>query len=264
MIGRTTWITLVVGLGVLCAALPQEAAPLAIASAARAPAGVLEQAVLTVTIETSKDNTLYENSAGVLSNGAGSYLFTGVTRNRQIRRGIIAFDIAAHIPSGSTITSASLQLTMSRTSSGASDVALHKVLADWGEATSRAGGEGGGGAPAAGGDATWLHTFYDTDLWSTPGGDFLPAASAQTTVVGMRSYDWGPTPAMVADVQGWLDAPESSFGWLLLGDEDRSRTTKRFNTKEHADIATRPQLVVEYVLLAVHRVYLPIIQRHQN
>ena len=37
---------------------------------------------------------------------------------------------------------------------------------------------------------------------------------------------------MLADVQKWLDDPSSNFGWLLLGDETKSRTTKRFDSSE--------------------------------
>ena len=46
---------------------------------------------------------------------------------------------------------------------------MRRALADWGEGTSFG---LGAGSPATPGDATWLHTFYNTDLWTNAGGDF--------------------------------------------------------------------------------------------
>ena len=80
--------------------------------------------------------------------------------------------------------------------------------------------------------------------WGTPGGDFSPDASAAVTVAGIGSYTWESTSQLVADVQSWLDDPAANFGWLVLGDESKSKTTKRFNSKDNAD--NRPMLAVEY------------------
>src|SRR5207248_8531965 len=48
---------------------------------------------------------------------------------------------------------------------------------------------------------------------------------------------------MAADVQSWLDDPASNFGWLVLGNEATSTTSKRFDTRE---TTTPPVLTVEY------------------
>ena len=73
-----------------------------------------------------------------MSNGAGQYFFAGRTAQaaNSIRRGLIEFDIAGNIPTGSIVVSATLQLTMSRTIAGSQPVALHRLTADWGEGTS--------------------------------------------------------------------------------------------------------------------------------
>ena len=42
-----------------------------------------------VTFTPAKDNTLYENLAGGLSNGAGQWFFAGRTANSLIRRGLL-------------------------------------------------------------------------------------------------------------------------------------------------------------------------------
>ncbi len=47
----------------------------------------------------TKDNTLYQDAAGSLSNGQGAYLFSGRTKDGFIRRGLMALNLSA-IPAG--------------------------------------------------------------------------------------------------------------------------------------------------------------------
>ena len=202
-----------------------------------------------VNISSSKDNTLYEDVNGGLSNGAGDHIFAGTTgggSGNAIRRGLLAFDVAGNIPAGANIISVTLSLNMSRSISGNQTVTLHKVLSDWGEGTSHAGGEEGGGAPATPNDATWLHTFYNTAFWTNAGGDFDASVSASQSVGFVGAYTWGSSPEMVADVQDWLDNPATNFGWLLMCNESVAATAKRFDTKENPTVANRPLLTVNY------------------
>src|SRR6266508_308023 len=150
-------------------------------------AGVLPAIVsaATVTIPASKDNTLYENATGSVSNGAGEYIFTGRTKDGPKRRTVIAFDIAANVPAGSTISSVTLQLHLSREANTTlRTTSLHRLLADWGEGSSNAGQNEGQGAPSTTNDATWIHRFYPSTLWASAGGDFNATASASTDVTG--------------------------------------------------------------------------------
>ena len=197
-----------------------------------------------ININPSKDNTLYEfvPADGDTSNALGVHLFAGMTAEPEVRRGLVAFDIAGSIPAGSTITSVSLSMNMSRTISDARIVELHVLLADWGEGTSNADGQEGDGAPATTNDATWRHRFYDTIFWTTQGGDFSGTVSASVSVGGIGQYTW-TSAQMVADVQSWLNNPASNFGWLLLGDESTSPTSKRFDTREST---SPPVLTVTY------------------
>ena len=205
----------------------------------------------TVEIKAAKDNTLYEDASGAISNGAGAYLFTGNTSGNGVRRALIQFDITSEIPAGSTIKSISLTLNMSKTpSSTGRTTSLHKVLADWGEGASNAGSNEGGGASATNNDATWIHTFFNTDFWNTPGGDFNSQASASLSVAGNGKYTWSSTPELVNDVQDWLDSPETNFGWLILGDESVTRTAKRFDSRENSNESNRPVLSVTYEEMA--------------
>jgi hypothetical protein len=203
----------------------------------------------TTILSPSQDNTLYEDATGSLSNGAGQHFIVGTTALDpiQIRRGLIAFDLSSAISSGSTVLSATLILSMSRTIAGTQPVALHPVLAEWGEGTSDADGAGGDegiGTAATPGDATWLHTFYDNSLWIMPGGDFAAAASATTLVGGLGSYQWS-SPQIATDVQAWIDTPADNFGWLLLGNETTT-SAKRFDSRENPTEANRPVLVITY------------------
>lgn len=199
----------------------------------------------TISINPTKDNTLYQYvpADGDRSNALGFHFFAGNTAMGEIRRGVLAFNIAGSIPPGSTITAVSLSLNMSRTLlETARIVELHKLLADWGEGTSHAPGEEGDGAPATTNDATWRHRFFDTIFWTMQGGNFSATVSASQSVGPVGQYIWN-SAQMVADVQSWLDNPASNFGWLVLGDESGSGTTKRFDTRESA---SPPVLTIDY------------------
>ena len=199
-----------------------------------------------LSIIASKDNTLYESVDGLSSNGSGDFLFVGKTNSGSIRRALIAFDIARSIPAGSQITSAVLEMMMTKTIAGDSGISLHAVLADWGEGASDASANEGSGTDAAEGDATWRHTRFDSSLWNSLGGDFDAQASGVTIVGDVGAYTWESTDQMVIDVQRWLDEPSENFGWILLGDEGSSRTTKRFASTQIMNLAKRPILRLEF------------------
>lgn len=198
-----------------------------------------------ININPSKDNTLYEYvpADGDRSNALGLHFFTGETAMGELRRGVLAFDIAGNVSAGSTITGVTLTMNMSRTPSvTARTVELHRLLADWGEGTSVASGEEGIGAPATPNDATWRHRFFDTIFWTTEGGDFSATVSASQSVGAIGVYTWS-SAQMVVDAQSWLDNPGTNFGWLALGDESAIATAKRFDTRESA---SPPVLTIQY------------------
>jgi hypothetical protein len=209
-----------------------------------------------VQIQAGRDNTLFEDANGTLSNGIGPYLFTGLSGGMnppQKKRGLIWFDVDANLPPDSTITSATLKLSLLRTRDLSSRIVeLRRVLQDWGEGTSNSGPtRPGGGAPATSGDATWLHTFFNTDLWINQGGDFSGTVSGSQSVGTLAGdYTWSSTAQMVADAQSWLDDPNNNFGWSLLTNESIIQTARRFGSRENATIANRPLLTIEYIPIA--------------
>lgn len=198
-----------------------------------------------VVLTPSKDNTLIEDPDGVLSNGAGPVMFAGrVASGFSIRRAVLAFYVAGSVPPGSTIDAVTLSLTVNTVNNTtARDLTLFVLTADWGEGTSVA--TGGSGAVATANDATWQHTFYDSAFWTADGGDFVATQSATTSVADVGTYVWS-SAQMVADVQAWLDAPATSHGWILIGDESAAQSTKRIASREDASPAARPQLTIEY------------------
>ena len=207
-----------------------------------------------VSLTPIKDNTLVETADGSLSNGAGSYMFAGRTdaTSDYLRRAVMAFDIAGTVPAGSTIQSATLTLNMSKTRVGAMNFDLHRLISDWGEGTSNANGQEGGGVTSTTDDVTWIHSFYPSGFWNNAGGDFDSTVSASKLVGGQGAegaYSWGSTAQMVADVQAWLDSPATNYGWILMGPED-VRSAKRFDSREvnvnHNTSGTPPSLLIEF------------------
>jgi hypothetical protein len=198
-------------------------------------------------LSASKDNTLYESSTGALSNGAGDYFFVGRTSANTLRRGLIQFDLTS-IPLGATVDSVSLRLTLNRAEiAGAADVSLHRTTTAWGEGTSNAPGQEGGGATATPGDATWIHSSLPGSLWLNQGGDFVVTASATQRLDADNTYIWTSTPSLVADVQQWVNNPNTNFGWLIRGDELNGATAMRFLSRTGpGGQAFQPELTVNF------------------
>jgi hypothetical protein len=195
-----------------------------------------------------KDNTLIETVDGSLSNGAGDGMYVGrlgADDGGTLRRGIIEFDVSA-VPAGSTVTSVTLTMTVvvSPPGSGSQPIGLYPVFIEWGEGTSSSSGESG--APSTPGDATWIHSFYDDQLWAHEGGDYCPLCASTTRVDEPGPYTWGPTEIMVADVQGWVDDPDTNHGWILVGNEDELQTFKKLASREAAQESDRPLLTIEF------------------
>jgi spore coat protein A len=199
--------------------------------------------VQNITFPASADNTLYEDAGGTISNGRGEHLFAGLNGGSIKRRGVIRFDVGA-IPPGAVVTAVTLRMNVSRSRAGTETITVHRATGGWGEGASDAGGEEGAGAPAQPGDATWIHRFSPGALWGAAGGDFIVSSSASASV-NLGVVTWSGA-GLVADVQGWVNNPETNFGWLIRGNEVGAQTSKRFDSRENAVPARRPSLMVTY------------------
>lgn len=199
-------------------------------------------------LQPSKDTTLLESAKGDLANSEGQTIFVGRTGQPQDskRRGLIAFDLAGAIPARSRIMSVTLTMTLQLSAGGdqPSTINLYRVSRFWKEGTSLA--QGGRGAEAQAGDATWIHSVYPTSRWSRAGGDYLKVSSAKTEISAPAAYTWNSTPRLVADVQLWVNSPKKNFGWILIGDEAKAATAKVFHSSEATDETLRPQLTVTF------------------
>ena len=217
-----------------------------------------------ITLTTSKDATIYSPPTDdTHSNGGGPGMFAGADGGGHALRSLLQFDIAGNLPAGATVTSVQLTLFLGQVAgSGASAdhtpraIELHRLTADWGEGTTGStfttiAGTGNGFA-ANSGDATWTDRFFSATsptTWTTAGGDFAGTASASTVVSQTTSaaYTWSSTPALVSDVQSWLDNPSANDGWLLENtDEIDAQTFRAFWTREATNPALRPALQVTF------------------
>lgn len=216
-------------------------------NASNQPKLVIEyQPLLTNQYTPAKDNTLYEDPLGSVSNGAGDRIFMGQIQNGDKRRGVLEFDLT-DIPPYAEIQSVTLDLVTVDVPGSAVNASanLHLALAEWGAAGSSGSGQG---ASSQTGDATWIHTFFDTDNWTTAGGDFSPVASATagfTTTVG-ETISFASTTELIADVTLWIQNPADNHGWVLLGDEVNNGNARSVSS---ADAATnQPVLTIEYTI----------------
>jgi hypothetical protein len=158
---------------------------------------------------------------------------------------LLDFDLSPLSGQSIEISSVTLRLHMSQSGAGAENIGLHRVLSDWGVGSTDAGGGEGGGGPATPGSATWMDAFWDVTPWQTAGGDFDALASASSSVDGVGFYEW-TGDGLISDLEGMLAGNAGEFGWLLLGNESTSGTTKRFDSMTIGNQDFRPELVVEY------------------
>jgi hypothetical protein len=220
--------------------------PLAIAVLASATCSLSAQSTATIVVD--KDATLYESATGIIANGSGTAMFVGMSSVPAARRALLHFDVAASIPAGSRVLSAQLELSVQ---TSATPLPLltdaHRLTQDWAEGPTVAPGGQGVGGPALVGDATWLHTSYQTTFWTSPGGDFVatPSFSFELAASGMTVVS--SSTGLIDDVQTWLNNPSSNFGWLLKGDETLASTATKITTHESPNTSEHARLVISYL-----------------
>jgi hypothetical protein len=197
------------------------------------------------------------------SNNMGGIMFfnAGTTQNVTKNRGLLKFNPAAQLPAGSKIITANLILevvAIPNITPPSANFDLHRVLTDWGEGNetspTNCNSCSGQGAAATTNEATWFDRFaFTTNTWTAPGADAtndyaVTVSSSQTIYgVGDSPYTFASTTQMVADVQLWLDNPQSNFGWMLITeDESLAFSARRFASREDTNRA--PQLIVGYVV----------------
>jgi hypothetical protein len=155
------------------------------------------------------------------------------------RRALLRFDLAEAIPAGATVTSVELVVNvvlMLPATPASSNFGLHRLLRPWRETA-----------------VTWNWADNPVAAWGLPGAsredDAMPTASALVNVTGLGQYNYVSTPELVADVQAWVDNPESNAGWLLRSDTEAAFTARHFGTRENSSGAA--SLTIEYEMAPV-------------
>lgn len=207
----------------------------------------------TITLEPSKDATLYEVLGGAYpASGKGEALFSGrVAANNggTLRRMLTEFDLSA-IPPNATIESATLTflfvLNQNRATTHVST--LYVVTTDWNEGPAEPFNNGGGGANASTTDVTWAKTGIEGADWVTVGGDFVATPSASGLAPAEIDSPLTFTSSqMVADLQSWVSGTTPNYGWMILVDESGELQTARgFGSRENVLPANRPRLEITY------------------
>jgi hypothetical protein len=202
------------------------------------------------------DTTLIEIAPGANLGGA-AYFNAGTTGHTTgyRNRALIQFGLTEAIPAGSIINGVTLTLDVVRQPAAdgePSTFGLHRLFFSWGEGDKMPEFEGspGLGAPATTGEATWQFRFLEGASWTSPGGEvdheFAAAPSSTAFVYGIGDLvEFESTLNLVADVQAWVNNPESNFGWMLMTeDESVRRSARSFASSE--DGGGGPILTVDF------------------
>ncbi|PKO20332.1 MAG: hypothetical protein CVU38_20680, partial [Chloroflexi bacterium HGW-Chloroflexi-1] len=146
---------------------------------------------------------------------------------------LLRFDLAL-LPAEANIVHAELKLYMETAPKHDLRAEVHKLLHGWAEMT-----------------ATWLQPGTGQS-WAEPGAQGVGTDHASLVVdtqhitTGQRWYAFDTTSL----VQAWVRDPGRNYGLILLAQAGDSNVNVEalFNSREHADPALRPQLIVSYWL----------------
>lgn len=207
-----------------------------------------------ITLNPVADTTLIQVDPNA-NLGGTDFFNAGTAGNGNRNRAIMLFSLSEFIPAGSTINNVSVMLDIVR--QPAVDLApalfsLRRMNVSWSEGDKVPIEEGspGLGAPATEGDATWLYRSVGGEAWSTPGGregvDFSSTVSSTAFVYGIGDpVQFESTTELTADVQLWLDNPDSNFGWMLMTETEQVRKSARsFASRE--DPNGGPMLIIDF------------------
>ena len=216
---------------------------------------VSDAAADVLVVEPAADATLYQPFSGdpETADSQGPHLFVGRIAQGTRRRALLRFDLTA-LPADATIDSAQLELTVTRTVSGALSVGVHRVQTSRQEGSANAGTPGGQGTTPGANDPTWTLSAFPATPWTTAGGDFVATASGAVTLDAVGDYVFAASAGMLADLTDWQANPAGNLGWILLGDEAQSPpNAKRLESVEAINAATHPRLRINYTPAVVQQ-----------
>lgn len=180
----------------------------------------------TTTIQADQDTYIMLKPPDDANNfGASSQLIVD-RESTDLQRILLKFDLSA-IPTGATITSASLQMQATAIG-GTLNIDVYELLQSWDEGS-------GSGTPGA---ANWTENAAATN-WATAGGSFNSTAVAtlNTNATGQHSWD------ITSLVQGWVDGSRTNNGVLVASPDGGGNRTVTYDSREGT---FAPQLVINY------------------
>jgi len=234
---------------------------------------------VTVVVEVAKDATIFARPDGTgtgNASGKGPALFAGTDGQSNLKRSLIAFDLAAAaIPAGATVTNVTMTLFVAQVAgsggggggSGSRTLRLFTLQSDWGEGpsgspTSTTVGGTGQGFVGQPGDSTWDYAMLNVTPWLAPGGDVAAVDAASGTFDAPFAVNsplsWS-SPGMLADVRGWMSGQALNYGWLIKSDLESTPTSfvafwSRDGALANNNPAIAPQLSITYTVPGAPRV----------
>lgn len=171
--------------------------------------------------------------------GTSNPLLVGIAATGSPRQRCLFRFALDGVPAGAVVTGATLRLIAVAGPREPYTFDLNRVLVNWKED-----------------ETTWSVRLTGTP-WSAAGGemgtDFAasPSASAvfepvsvPVSIGGQPVTNIFSSPAMVADVQSWLNEPGANFGWILYMAGGLAGSGRQLASRE--DVTLKPVLTVEY------------------
>ena len=179
----------------------------------------------------ARDTTLSQSAPATARGGETMLLMDGddPAGSGQDQVTLAGWDVSS-IPAGATITSASIQLTVTNTSTGSYEV--YEALRPWTES-----------------EATWSQASAGIP-WSSPGaagtGDRGTAVLGTVSAAALGLLNVALNASGVALVQGWVNGGTPNRGFVIAN----SATTDGadVHSSESATVSARPALSIQYSL----------------
>ncbi len=208
-------------------------------------------AAVVLDIQASKDTYIYERTLSKVYGNATTFeLSADLAAEARL---LVKFDVKpADIPTGSTITSATMKLTRTggdNVVAPGQNIGAYQATNSWNEAAD----DNQTNTLALNG-TTWNHRNF-TQLWSAPGGDFTLTNGAVTAITnatggtgGTANYNWD----VLGIVQNWVKtSPDPNHGFLVKAVAENINLQQVFGTRENTNATLRPTLIVNYNTQAV-------------
>ena len=199
----------------------------------------------TLDLTNAVDNQITGTGGADATWNRGSYENTAAGRGASssiLQRALLKFDLSA-IPAGATIDSATLTLTCTgQSSTGSNTINAYKLLRAW--------SEGKESTYVLNADSSWNYSDYST-AWGTAGADNTTndrsSSSMGSVAIGDACANQTHTISLdTATVSGWINAPVTNLGFILIGDESTNDSSKIFGSAENSTASYRPKLTIAY------------------